>query len=405
MQAVILAAGESTRTKPLTETKPKAMLTVANKAILDHQLEMLDSEHVHEIVIVTGHYKEKLEEHIRNNYPKLNVKLVEQIERKGTAHALGQCKDLITEDFIMLYGDILFDSSLLDMAVQKYKETNEQVLTSTKVDNPSDYGILSVEGDDVRQIIEKPENPATNLANLGIYILKPEIFEAIDKTQESERGEYELTESLQIMLDEGKKIKYVDYEGYLHHITYPWDLLDLNEHFLKQLNYGDKRGTIEQGVMIKGDLEVGGGTIIKSGTYIEGPAVIGKNSIVGPNAYIRPFTSIGDNCYVGGCCEVKDSIVMDGTHIAHLCYVGDSILSENVNFSGGTITANLRHDEVNVKSMVKGELVDTGRRKFGTVVGEGAKTGIGTKINPGRKIWPGKTTMPGEIITKDIDNS
>ena len=114
------------------------------------------------------------------------------------------------------------------------------------------------------------------------------------------------------------------------------------------------------------------------------------------------FYSIGNDCKVGNAVEIKNAILMEGSVIGHLSYCADSVIGEKVNFGAGTIVANLRHDNGNVKSMVRGELIDTGRRKFGTIIGDHAKTGIHTSIYPGRKIWPGKTTMPGEIVKKDV---
>src|SRR3989338_3290353 len=121
-----------------------------------------------------------------------------------------------------------------------------------------------------------------------------------------------------------------------------------------------------------------------------------------PNCYIRAFSSIGNNCRIGNAVEVKNSIVMDNTHIGHLSYVGDSVIGENVNLGAGFIVANLRHDNETVKSVVKEELISTGRRKFGTIIAENVKTGIRTSVYHGRKIWPNKTTLPGEIVKRDI---
>jgi len=148
-------------------------------------------------------------------------------------------------------------------------------------------------------------------------------------------------------------------------------------------------------------VQVGKGTVIRSGSYIEGPVVIGFNCKIGPNCYIRPSTTLGDNCKVGNAVEVKNSVLFDGISIAHLSYIGDSVIGEKVNLGGGTIAANARHDKKNVLMMVKKELIDTGRRKLGTIIGDEAKTGINTQVYPGRKLWPKVQTVPGEIIRKD----
>jgi UDP-N-acetylglucosamine diphosphorylase/glucosamine-1-phosphate N-acetyltransferase len=403
MQAVILAAGDSTRTRPLTVTKPKPLLPVANKPLLGHLLDMLSSKSIKDIAVIIGHHKEKIEQYVREKYSHLNITLIEQTERKGTAHAVGMADKYTKEDFIAINGDVVFDELVLDMLFKKYNETKDSVIAAKEVSEPRRFGVFELQGDRILRIHEKSENPPTNLANAGIYLFKHEIFDAIKRTQLSKRGEFELTDSIQLMINEGKNVRFVDYTGYWQDITYAWSLLEVNEHLLSKINSQIIKATVEQNVMIKGPVVIEEGTVLKSGTYIEGPVMIGKNCSIGPNCYIRPYTSIGNNCHVGQACEIKDTIVMDNTHVAHINYVGDSVLSEHVNFSAGTLVANLRHDNGNIKSTVKGELIDTGRRKLGTIIGEGVKTGIGTKIYPGRKIWPNKTTAPGEIVKKDIE--
>jgi NDP-sugar pyrophosphorylase family protein len=144
------------------------------------------------------------------------------------------------------------------------------------------------------------------------------------------------------------------------------------------------------------------GTKILPGVVIEGDVIIGDNCKIGPNCYIRGSTAIGDNCHIGQAVEIKNSIVLSGTSVGHLSYLGDSILGEKVNFGAGTITSNLRHDGGAHRSPVEGRMVDTGRRKLGVIVGDGLHTGIHTAFYPGRKLWPMTSTLPGAIVDKDI---
>ncbi|MBW3017243.1 NTP transferase domain-containing protein [Candidatus Woesearchaeota archaeon] len=402
MQAVILAAGESTRTRPLTETKPKPLLTVANKAILGHIVDMLEKRWIKDIVIIVGHYKEMIIDHCKKYHPQLNMKFIEQEKRNGTAGAVKLAEQHVVEDFFVLNGDIYFDETALDMLMRKYADTKSTVIAAKKSDHAELFGNLKVQEDLVQEIIEKPEKPVTSLINAGIYLFTHDIFDSINKTKMSPRDEYELTDSINIMINSGKPVRYVNFEGYYQDATYPWSMLDINTYVLGRMEGQDIRGTIEPGATIKGPVRIREGSIVKAGAYIEGPVVIGINTVIGPNCYIRPGTAIGNNCFVGNGCEIKNSIIMDNTHVSHLCYVGDSVLSEHVNFGGGTITANLRHDGENVKSDIKGRLINSERRKLGAIVGEGAKTGVHTIIYPGRKIWPRKATLPGQTVTRDI---
>lgn len=185
-------------------------------------------------------------------------------------------------------------------------------------------------------------------------------------------------------------------------IRYPWDLLAVQEQVLSNLKEGHIEGDLSAAATNTGTLVLGRGSRILPGVYIEGNVVIGSDCKIGPNCYLRGSTSIGNNCHIGQAVEIKNSIVMDHTNIGHLSYCGDSIIGSHVNFGAGTITANFRHDGKTHRSMVAGQLVDTGRRKFGTVMGDHVHTGIHTSIYPGRKLWPNTSTRPGDIVKDDI---
>lgn len=185
-------------------------------------------------------------------------------------------------------------------------------------------------------------------------------------------------------------------------ISYPWDILAINEEIVGALCENRIEGTVRDGVTIDGFVEIGEGTVLLPGVYIEGNVIIGKNCKIGPNCYFRGNTVLGDNCHVGQAVEIKNSILMDKVGAGHLTYIGDSIIGIGSNCGAGTITANFRHDGKNHLSAVDGKIIDTGRRKFGTVFGDDVHTGIHTSIYPGRKIWAHKSTFPGDVVKKDI---
>lgn len=185
-------------------------------------------------------------------------------------------------------------------------------------------------------------------------------------------------------------------------IRYPWHLLSVNEQLLAGLTEDRIEGEVSPAAHIEGRLVLGRGSRILPGVYIEGNVVAGADCKIGPNCYLRGNTSIGDGCHIGQAVEVKNSILMRGVAIGHLSYCGDSIVGEKTNFGAGTITANFRHDGASHRSMVGGELVDTGRRKFGAIIGDHVHTGIHTSIYPGRKLWPNTATLPGDIVRRDV---
>jgi bifunctional N-acetylglucosamine-1-phosphate-uridyltransferase/glucosamine-1-phosphate-acetyltransferase GlmU-like protein len=154
--------------------------------------------------------------------------------------------------------------------------------------------------------------------------------------------------------------------------------------------------------VLKGQIWIDENSVVKSGSYVEGPVYIGRDSKIGPNARIRPSTSIQDQVMIGTSCEIKNSIIMTGTKVPHLSYVGDSIIGEDCNLGAGTITANIRFDEETLKMRVKGRLQDTGRKKIGAIIGDEVQTGINVSILPGVRVGSGSWIGPGAIISEDV---
>lgn len=397
IQAVIFAAGKSTRTYPLTLTRPKPLLPVAGKALLAWQLEALQGI-VDEVLLVVGYRAEMIREAFGDSWQGLRIGYVEQTEQLGTGHALLQCKERVRGGVLAMNGDDLYDAA--DLA--RLAAADAGALAKT-VEDPRRFGVFEVDGGgNIVNVIEKPESPPSNLAVIGAYRFPQSIFEILEGTPKSSRGEIEITAALH-RLAKAQRVPAIEARGHWLSVGYPWDLLNVNEVLLAEHFKPERVGTISPLADLQGPVHVGKGTVIKAGAVIEGPVYIGENSAIGPNCWIRPATMIGDGCKVGQGVEVKNSIIMNGAAVPHLSYVGDSVVGEKANIGCGTITSNFRHDGGNHKSMVKGELIDTGRRKFGSIIADGVHTGINTSIYPGRKLWPNTSTRPGEVVQRDIE--
>lgn len=397
MKAVVLVAGKGTRMEPLTSGCPKVMLQVANKPILEHILNSAIEAGIEGFVFITGYLEEQIKEYFGNGSKwGVSIGYVQQKEQLGTANAIGCAKGYVDGAFLVLNGDMLIGQEDLKTLVSR---TEEAVICVKEVENPSDFGVLETKGNRVVRIIEKPKNPPTNLANAGIYFFRQSIFDFIDRTQASVRNEFEITDSIQMLIDSGAAIGYSTLEGRWIDIGYPWDLLKANEYLLKGLE-GSCEGTVEPNATIKGEVVIGKGTLIRNGSYIEGPVIIGENCDIGPNCYIRPSTAIGNHVRVGNAVEIKNTIIMEDTHVGHLSYVGDSIIGHRCNFGAGTKVANLRHDGKNIKVTIKNRILDSGRRKLGVIMGDDVHTGINTSINIGVIMEKGRHTYPGEVINR-----
>jgi UDP-N-acetylglucosamine diphosphorylase / glucose-1-phosphate thymidylyltransferase / UDP-N-acetylgalactosamine diphosphorylase / glucosamine-1-phosphate N-acetyltransferase / galactosamine-1-phosphate N-acetyltransferase len=388
MEAVIMAAGKSTRTHPLTALKPKPLLKICGKTILQHNLEQLEGI-VDEIIVVVNFKRDLIEEHLKGSPLSKKIRLVEQKECNGTGGAILAAKPFLKDRFIVMNGDDFFSKKDIERCIKQ-----EYCVLGKEVDDVSRFGEIIVKGENVLDMKEKASN-GKGIANTGVYVFNTSIF--THDLKKSKRGEYEIVDYVKYL---GEKVKCVVVSDYWIPVTYPWSLLEANEFFLSRTKT-KILGTVEKGATLKGEIIVGKNTIIKSGSYLEGPISIGEGCTIGPNCFIRGSTSLGDNVKVGNAVEIKNSIVGDKTSIGHLSYVGDSVIGDDVNFGAGTITANLRHDDKNVRSPVKGEMTDSARRKLGAIIGDGVHTGIHTSIYPGRKIWPGKYTVPGEIVKED----
>lgn len=401
MKALILAAGDGTRMRPLTANIPKPLLLVAGKPLLHHTLCALKKIGVNEIFIVVGPKTKEICKYFGNGKNVgVKIKYLEQKKPLGTADAIGKARNAIDSDFLCINGDIITTYQAIRDVLSFYKKHKKIIITATRTKNPSEYGVLKIKDKKVLGLVEKSPNPPSDLINAGIYIFTPEIFDAIKKTKLSKRGEYEITDSLQEFIERRELYAYVMKEQWLD-VSRPWDMLIANAFLLKSLKK-KINGEVEPRATIKGEVEIGKGTIVRNGSYIVGPVTIGKECVIGPNCYIRPYTTIGDNCKIGNAVEIKNSIIMNHSNVPHLSYVGDSIIGERCNLGAGTKVANLRLDEKNISSFVKGKLVETPLKKLGTIIGDDVKTGINVSINVGTVIGECSFIAPGEVVFGNI---
>ncbi|MEM3815714.1 MAG: sugar phosphate nucleotidyltransferase, partial [Candidatus Bathyarchaeia archaeon] len=352
MKAVVLAAGEGQRLRPLTLTRPKHMIPVGGKPILEHLLSALKIPSIEEVLIVVN-YKAEIIKAYFGDGSKYGVKIRYVVQEKvaGTADAVHTVEEYVgDEDFLTVNGDLLVSDDVIKSVINIHRRDFPiATLAAVRVERPKDYGVLKVDSGKLVDIIEKPsEKGIGNLVNAGIYVFSAEIFDFIKRTEPSPRGEIEITDSIRSAIIKGEKVSVVEIpsDKWLD-IGRPWDLFDANMRVLKNIK-PDILGRVEEGVHIKGPVFIGNDALIRSGSYIEGPVFIGDGCDIGPNCYIRPYTSIGRNVRVGNACEVKNSILMDNVHVGHLSYIGDSIIGENCNLGAGFISANLRFDKKTV---------------------------------------------------------
>jgi len=405
LKAIILSAGEGSRMRPLTLTKPKTMLPVAGKPIIQYNIEALRENGIKDILLIVRYKQEIVKEYFGDGSDfGVNIEYKTQKDFLGTANAISYGEDFIDDSFIVLNGDIILDTEIIGEIIKKYDDLKpDTLMVLTEVEDPSAFGVVEIEDGNIKNIVEKPkrDEAPSNLVNAGIYVFNKDIFRKIEKTEISQRGEYEITDSVSMQIDEGKTVIGHKTDKDWIDVGRPWELIEVNEELIGDLKTQIK-GKVENGAHIHGELYLGEGSVIKAGVYIEGNVYIGKNCDVGPNCYIRGNTYFGDNVHVGNAVEIKNSIIMENTNVSHLSYVGDSIIGSNCNIAAGTNIANLRFDNATIKTKIKDSIEDSGRRKLGAIIGDSVKTGINSSFSPGVKVGSNSTIGSNVLLYEDL---
>jgi UDP-N-acetylglucosamine diphosphorylase / glucose-1-phosphate thymidylyltransferase / UDP-N-acetylgalactosamine diphosphorylase / glucosamine-1-phosphate N-acetyltransferase / galactosamine-1-phosphate N-acetyltransferase len=407
LKAVVLAAGKGVRLWPLTENRSKHMIPVAGKPIVEHVISAIRSAGIRSIVLVTRYRSELVKRHIGNG-SKLGVTVdyVDQPDISGTASAISMARDQVgSNDFLVAYGDLVVTPRAIKRVVDTYrKKGRKPTIGLIPVSRPESYGMAKVSGDLLTEIIEKPSQSQSpsNLANTGIYVLNPTIFDHLQTTLRSGRGEFEITDTISSLAKTGTPVAWAKIDpSDWQDIGKPWDVLAANARLLAK----SKRriaGRIEEGAKVTGQVTIEKGALIRTGTVIEGPARIGEGAVIGPLAHIRAGTCVGKRSAIGAFCEVKNSIIMDHTKIPHLSYIGDSIIGEHCNLAAGTMVANLKLSDNTVRMRIKDSLVDTGLRKLGIVTGDNVRTGINVSFMPGIRIASGAVIPACSVVSEDV---
>lgn len=328
MKALILSGGYGTRLRPLTYSQQKQLIPVANKPVLFYGIEDVIEAGIRDIGIIVGPNKEQVIKTVRNVDWNANIEFIYQGEPKGLAHAIMVARDYLSdEDFVMYLGDnILKEGIVRHLEHFKRNDFDASVLLC-EVENPERFGVaeLSEDGKSIKRLVEKPKVPPSNLALVGIYFFKPIIHEAVKHLKPSWRGELEITDAIQWLIDNEYEVGWTKVTGWWKDTGRPEDILDANRLVLDDIKTDIR---VETKARVHGRVIIEEGTKIDESTVIKGPAVIGKNCII-KNAYIGPYTSIGHNCVIENT-EIEDSIVLEGSQIIGAGKIVESLIGKGV---------------------------------------------------------------------------
>jgi UDP-N-acetylglucosamine diphosphorylase/glucosamine-1-phosphate N-acetyltransferase len=316
-QAIVLTAGEGQRLRPFTVNRPKAMLSIADKPILQYVVEALAQNGIRNIVLVVGYRKEQVYDYMgAGEQFGVDITYINQEAQLGTAHALLQARGVAEEEFLVLPGDNLIEAD----TISDFMQMKPEAVLVKRVDNPVRYGVVNIDNGEVKDIVEKPKEAGSNIVNTGIYAFTAEIFKFTDSV-------LDIPDVLNNMIADGHTINAVETDGTWLDVVYPWDILSLNAAVLRRIE-ASLGGIIETGATIHGQVSVGEDTMIRSGSYISGPVVIGCGCDIGPNVCIMPGTSIGDNVVIAPFTEIKNSVVGNDVNIGPGSIISDSVIGK-----------------------------------------------------------------------------
>ena len=327
MKGVILHGGHGTRLRPLTHTGPKQLIPVANKPISQYVLEDLKNVGVKDVAFIVGGV---MPEKVRDYYGDgskfgVRVKYVEQERPGGIAHAVGLTENFVGKSpFIVYLGDNLLKGGIAGIANEFEQRKYDAMVLLCKVEHPQQFGVAEFDKNGkIVRLVEKPKAPPSNFALTGIYFLTPVIFTIIKKLKPSWRGELEITEAIQLMLEEGYNVGYRIVEGWWKDTGTVEDILEANILVLDEM---EPKVEAEVGdACLQGRVSVGKNAQIKNGAMIRGPTVIGENAVIESEVYIGPYTSIGNGTHVKKG-EIENSIIMDNCVIEIGTKIIDSVI-------------------------------------------------------------------------------
>lgn len=379
MKAVVLAAGKGRRLWPLTENRPKPMIPVVNRPILEHVLEALEAAGVEEVLLVVGANRQRVQNYFGNGQGwAFDISYVVQEQQLGTGHALLQAEAVIGESFLALNGDRIIDAELIERVWNRHQETGEPVVSVTRVPEPSQYGVVELDGNEVAAIEEKPvpELATSEFINAGVYAFAPDIFAAIRETES--QGEKALTDTLSGLLSK-QRLQAVAYRGMWLDVSEPWDLLDVNDSLIAYEGPGDSQPTN-----------------VDPTAVVAEAAIVGDDVAIHPQAAVLRGVTLGDNVSIGPGVIVENAVILSDVTLEAGAVVTDCIVGANTTIGPNTTVKGGTADVV-LDDRVYHDVT------FGGLLGDNVEIGANVAIQPGAVVGNNATAGDGTYVSGRID--
>jgi glucose-1-phosphate thymidylyltransferase len=332
MKALVLSGGAGTRLRPITHTSAKQLVPVANKPVLFYGLEAIRDAGVTDVGIIVGDTHAEIEAAVGDGSELgISVTYIRQTAPLGLAHCVLIAQEFLgEEDFVMYLGDNFIIGGITEL-VQEFRDGSyDAQILLTKVDNPSQFGVAELgPNGGVTTLVEKPKSPRSDLALVGVYMFRPVIHDAVRAIKPSQRGELEITDALQWLIDEGRDVRPHLVTGYWKDTGRLEDMLECNRKVLESLEPA-VHGTVDAESVLTGRVVVEEGAVIERST-VRGPVIIGRDTVV-RDTYVGPFTSIYFGCTLEDT-EIEHSIVLEESTIRGVGRIEDSLIGKEVEVS------------------------------------------------------------------------
>lgn len=401
MQAIILTAGRSSRFWPLNQ-KHKALIKIMGKPLIWYTLKSLSRTGIKDVIIIQSLKKEIEQELKEYKFNNLKIKYVVQEKPIGSGNALCQVKDLLTGQFLVLNAERVD----IDEIIETVPEA-PLVLFGQKTNTPELFGIARMEENKILEIIEKPEKgkEPSDIKIVGVYLLDLNFFAAYKQVK---KGMYDLETTLSLLIkkQEAKIVILKKDEKDTPSLKYPWHLFAMEKYLFDRFLKTNiaKTARIAESAIIEGKVFIGENVKVFENAVIKGPCYIGDNCVIGNNSIVREYADLEEETLIGANAEITRTIFQPGVH-THSGYVGDSILAQDCRLAAGTITANIRIDRGEIKTIVKKQKIKTGLNKLGVIMGQGSKTGINVSLMPGVLIGDNVDIGSSSLTMENIEDN
>lgn len=315
MKALILAGGKGTRLRPITYSIAKQLVPVANKPVIEYGIEAIRKTGINKIGFIVGDTEEEVRQALGDGSRwNAHFTYIRQDAPLGLAHAVATAREFLADDrFIVYLGDNLVKGGIDELVHEFRAGEGDASILLCEVPNPQEFGVAELEGERVVRLVEKPKEPRSNLALVGVYLFTPVVFEAIETLQPSFRGEYEITDAIQKLIERGLDVRFRIVSGWWKDTGTVEAMLDANRLLLDDLQPTNEGKVVDSA--IEGAVAIGNGSLIERST-VRGPVIIGEGCVV-RDSFLGPYTSIAKDCVINRS-EIEYSIVMDSTRLSGL---------------------------------------------------------------------------------------